>query len=97
MTATDLLRVALDDAPQMFVADNGFTGELTLWEGERGDPFPVALVEVRSGVRAEHLRLLGLLLAAAPHLADLLECQGRFSDFKSHVAAARDAIEEAAR
>ena len=95
MSTADLLRQALDDAPQMFVADNGFTGELTLWEGERDDPFPVALVEAKGGVRVEHLRLLGLLLAAAPHLADLLECEGSDADRASHLDALRAELEAA--
>ena len=45
--------------------------------------------------RQDALRLIGLLLAAAPHLADLLDPQGTpTSDVIEHM---RDAIEEAAR
>ncbi|WP_122262180.1 hypothetical protein [Ornithinimicrobium cerasi] len=72
-TAADLLRCALDDAPDLQVTrdEDGMATLHVLTEGW-GTPswFAHTLPEDKA------LRLVELLLAAAPHLADLLDTSG---------------------
>ena len=75
MSAADLLRVALDDAsPALHVEKDAYDGRAVLIDDD-GD----VLLHQRDlqGDGAPVMRLIGLLLAAAPHLADLLEREDR--------------------
>lgn len=73
MSAADLLRTALDDAPDMH-AERDADGTLTVWN-EDGSPilYGLDLLNATAEDDVAVMRLLGLLLAAAPHLADLLD------------------------
>ena len=91
-TAADLLRQALADAPDgLHVARDGYD-QLDLFDG------PDLTLFLHSD-RQRALRLVGLLLAAAPHLLDMLSpvpaCSG--IDCDAHVCRAARAITEAAQ
>jgi len=67
VSAADLLRTALDDAPTMRVEEDAYR-DLAVWD--HNDDFVLGNYSAEGQVA---LRLVGLLLAAAPHLADLLD------------------------
>ena len=71
MSAADLLRVALDDAPEIEVtrADDGTATLHVLDTDGYGTPSWFALAPAED----KALRLVELLLAVAPHLVDLLD------------------------
>lgn len=71
MSAADLLREALDDAPTMRADKDGF-GELAVWDAN--DDWVLGNYS-KEGQAA--IRLLSLLLAAAPHLAGMLNATER--------------------
>lgn len=96
MNAADTLRAALDAAPGLFVV-RGHDGTPALWrEREPGDEYPRSLIfATDNSVPAPDLRLIGLLLEAAPHLADLLDVlETNLPDLTPYRRAA-DAITEA--
>jgi len=65
VSAADLLSEAMEDVAPLRVEKDHY-GDWRLWDDENADVLMVQL-------EPEIARLLGLLLAAAPHLADVLD------------------------
>ena len=100
MSAAELLRQAIEDAPDGLRVEEDHYGDWRMWDADDVD---VLMVQVDP----EIARLLGLLLAAAPHLADLLRSPDRQARpcslgeghdcSRNHLHRLMRAIEEAAR
>ena len=88
MSAADQLRAALAAAPAGLRVEPDGWDDLTLWDAENQDWFQAVYPE-----QVATLRLIGLLLAAAPHLADVLHARDG-GDWLT--AAMRSALDKAA-
>jgi len=90
VSAADLLRTALDDAGPLRVETDAY-GDRRIWDGDYVD------VMAHSGTTDHRaaMRLIGLLLAAAPHLADLIDSAPGGVDRSLIINRVRRAITEA--
>ena len=90
MSAADLLKVALDDAGPLRVEADVY-GDLRIWDADYRD----VMAHFGTADHRAALRLLGLLLAAAPHLSGLLEALAANVDPTAAARALRRAMTEA--
>lgn len=91
MSVADLLRLALADAPAgLHVAEDGW-GDLAVFDEDHR----LVIEDYTASTRA--MPLVQLLLAAAPHLPDLLDALATNTDPTAAARRVRAAIEEAGR
>lgn len=89
MSAADIIREAIEAAGELRVEGDVY-GDLRVWDANDD----IVLDSYATDDQARNvLRLIGLLLAAAPHLEAVLDAQG--SDRNTSVGALRRAITEA--
>lgn len=99
-TAADLLRAALDNAPRLSV-ETSEHGDLTLWADDLADGWangqPLWTANSLRPEAVSAARLIGVVVALAPHLPDLLDVLAAGGDPCVTARKVRHAIEEAAR
>ena len=94
MSAADRLRALIAGAPPLSVEVDHH--QVTLWDDSDLDrPHPMFVAHWASAEAKAALRLIGPLLAAAPHLADLLDDLDTNTDPTAAARRVRDAIKEA--